>query len=73
VGGWKILVMKKEHKHSSQSSARPQPLEEDPFYGHSGWVVAEMKRMVSQEERRDSQHRGKTIRRPVHVGRTMGS
>lgn len=46
---------------------------EDPFYGHSEWVDPEMKRMVSQEERRTAQHAGKTVRRPGRVARTMGS
>lgn len=49
------------------------PMEEDPLYGHSEWVEPEIKHMVSQEERRDSRHSGKTIKRPDHVGRTMGS
>ena len=77
--------MKTKHKHSSKSSADPQPmramspremispLDEDPLYGHSEWVEPEMKHMVSQEERRGSRHSGKTIKRPAHVGRTMGS
>jgi len=48
-------------------------MDEDPLYGHSEWVDPEMKHTVSQEERRGSQHSGKTIRRPQHVARTMGS
>jgi hypothetical protein len=68
-----MVVMKKQQKQNSQSSARPQPMDEDPFYGHAEWVDAGMKQVVSQEERRGSQHRGKTIRRPQHVARTMGS
>ena len=48
-------------------------MDEDPLYGHSEWVEPEMKHMVSQEERRGSRHSGKTIKRPEHVGRTMGS
>jgi hypothetical protein len=51
----------------------PQTAGEDPFYGHSEWVDPEMKQAVSQEERRLSRHRGKTIRRPQGVARTMGS
>ena len=46
---------------------------EDPFYGHSGWVDPEIKQTVSQEQRRMSQHSGKTIRRPQGVARSMGS
>ena len=77
--------MKAKRKHSSKSSSDPQPmrpmppremmspLEEDPLFGHSEWVDPEMKHMVSQEERRGSRHRGKTIKRPAMVGRTMGS
>ena len=77
--------MKTKHKQRSKSSADPQPmqpepgqgmmspLEEDPLFGHSEWVDPEMKHMVSQEERRGSRHRGKTIKRPAMVGRTMGS
>ena len=77
--------MKTKHKHSSKSSADPQPMgpmapreitdpmDADPLYGHSGWVEPEMKQMVSQEERRGSHHSGKTIKRPAHVSRTMGS
>ena len=48
-------------------------MDEDPFYGHSEWVDAELKHAVSQEERRAPRHSGKTIKRPAHVGRTMGS
>ena len=51
----------------------PGPAPEDPFYGHSGWVDPELKQAVSQEERRMSRHRGKTIRRPLGIARTMGS
>ena len=73
--------MKTTHKQSSKSSAGPQPMPshdpvpamEDPFYGHAGWVDPEMKHMVSQEERRGSRHSGRTIKRPAHIGRTMGS
>lgn len=46
---------------------------EDPFYGHSEWVDAELKQAVAQEERREAQHSGKTIRRPRKVSRTMGT
>jgi hypothetical protein len=77
--------MKAKRKHSSKSSSDPQPMrpmppremmsamDEDPLYGHSEWVDPEMKHTVSQEERRGSQHSGKTIRRPQHVARTMGA
>ncbi len=77
--------MKTKRKHSSKSSAHPQsmgpmspreiifPTDEDPLFGHSEWVDPEIKHMVSQEERRGSHHSGKTIKRPAHVGRTMGS
>ena len=47
--------------------------EEDPFYGHSEWVSPEMKHTAAQEERRASQHSGKTIKRPHKVTRTMGA
>lgn len=67
------MEMKKQQKHSSHSPAQPQPMYEDPFYGHSEWVDAGMKQTVSQEERRMPRHRGKTIRRPENVARTMGS
>lgn len=46
---------------------------EDPFYGHSEWVDAELKHAVAQEDRREAQHSGKTIRRPRKVARTMGT
>jgi len=64
--------MKTKQKPHSHSSLDPLPME-DPFYGHSGWVDPEIKQTVSQEQRRQSQHRGKTIRRPQGVARTMGS
>jgi hypothetical protein len=64
--------MKTKNKQSSHSPIDPQPME-DPFYGHSGWVDPEIKQTVSQEQRRMSQHSGKTIRRPQGVARTMGS
>ena len=66
-------MMKKQQKHSSHSPAQPQPMYEDPFYGHSEWVDAELKQAVAQENRRESQHSGKTIRRPHKVARTMGT
>ena len=69
----KMAGMKKQQKHSSHSSAPPQPMDEDPFYGHSEWVDAEMKQAVAQENRREGQHSGKTIRRPRKLARTMGS
>jgi hypothetical protein len=47
-------------------------MEEDPFYGHPEWVDPEMKHTAAQEQRRSSQHRGKTIKRPDQVMRTMG-
>jgi len=77
--------MKTKRKHSSKSSADPQPMhpmppremmspmEEDPFYGHSEWGEPEMKQMVAQEARRMSQHCGKTTRRPKALARTMGT
>ena len=70
--GAKMRVMKTKRKQHTNPSADPQPME-DPFYGHSEWVDAGMKQTVSQEERRMPRHRGKTIRRPEHVARTMGS
>jgi len=48
-------------------------MDEDPFYGHAEWVGAEMKQAVAQEDRREAQHRGKTVQRPRKVARTMGS
>jgi hypothetical protein len=68
-----MRVMKKPNKHSSHSSAQPRPTSEDPFYADSGWFDAGLKQTVAQEERRDAQHSGKTIRRPQKVARTMGS
>ena len=47
-------------------------MEQDPFYGHSGWVDPEIKHTAAQEHRRSSQHSGKTIKRPTNVTRTMG-
>jgi len=47
-------------------------MEEDPFDGHPEWVDPEMKRTAPQDQRRSSQHRGKTIKRPDQVMRTMG-
>lgn len=66
--------VKTKQKHmSSHSSAAPEPMmEEDPFYGHPEWVDPEMKHTAAQEQRRSSQHRGKTIKRPDQVMRTMG-
>jgi len=72
-GTGNMHVMKKQQKHSSHSTAQPQPMYEDPFYGHSEWVDAELKQAVAQENRREAQHSGKTIRRPHKVARTMGS
>jgi hypothetical protein len=65
--------MKTKRKQSSLSSPAPQPMYEDPFYGHSEWVDAELKHAVAQEDRREAQHSGKTIRRPRKVARTMGT
>ncbi len=69
---WMMREMKKPNKHSSHSSAQPQPTNEDPFYADSGWFDAGFKQTVAQEERRAAQHTGKTIRRPQKVARTMG-
>lgn len=66
-------AMKTQRSHSSPSSSQPQPMNEDPFYGHSEWVDPEMKQTVAQEERRSSQHAGKTIKRPKRVARTMSA
>ena len=75
--------MKTKGKDGSKSPSDPQPMhpmppremispmEEDALFGHPEWVDQEMKQMVSQEERRDSRHSGKTIKRPARVGRTM--
>jgi len=71
--GVKIALMKKQQKHSNHSSAQPEPMYEDPFYGHSEWVDPELKQAVAQENRREAQHSGKTIRRPHKVARTMGT
>lgn len=61
-------------KHNSKSSASiPDPMEQDPQYGHSEWVDPELKQAVAQEERRSSQHGGKTIKRPKRILRTMSS
>lgn len=65
--------MKQQSKHRSPAPAPPQPMDEDPFYGHAEWVGAEMKQAVAQEDRREAQHRGKTVQRPRKVARTMGS
>jgi hypothetical protein len=67
--------VKTKQKHmSSHSSPAPEPMtEQDPFYGHSEWVDSEMKHAAAQEQRRSSQHRGKTIKRPERVTRTMGA
>jgi hypothetical protein len=65
--------VKTTQKHSSHASPAPQPMEQDPFYGHSGWVDPQMKHTAAQENRRSSQHRGKTIKRPQQVTRTMGT
>jgi hypothetical protein len=73
AGVGSLLVMKKQQKHSSHSPAQPQPMYEDPFYGHSEWVDAGLKQAVAQENRREAQHSGKTIRRPHKVARTMGT
>ena len=73
AGARSLLVMKKQQKHSNHSSAQPEPMYEDPFYGHSEWVDAELKQAVAQENRREAQHSGKTIRRPRKVSRTMGT
>lgn len=73
AGAGSLLVMKKQQKHTSHSPAQPQPMYEDPFYGHSEWVDAELKQAVAQENRREAQHSGKTIRRPRKVARTMGT
>jgi hypothetical protein len=68
-----MRVMKKPSTHSSHASAKPRPVNADPFYGGSEWLDAELKQTVAQEDRRASQHSGKTIRRPQKVARTMGS
>lgn len=61
-------------KPSSKSCAPiPDPMEQDPQYGHSEWVDPEIKQAVAQEERRSSQHGGKTIKRPKRVMRTMST
>jgi hypothetical protein len=68
-----MCVMKKPSKHSTHSSAQPQPMNGDPFYDRSDWFDAALKQAIAQEDRREAQHAGKTIRRPHKVARTMGS
>ena len=62
-----------KHESSKPSSPIPDPMEQDPQYGHSEWVDPEMKQAVAQEERRSSQHGGKTIKRPKRIMRTMSA
>ena len=70
----KVIRVKTIKHHSSKSSdPTPDPMEQDPQYGHSEWVDPEMKQAVAQEERRSSQHGGKTIKRPKRVMRTMSA
>jgi hypothetical protein len=45
----------------------------DPFYDRSDWFDTGLKQTIAQEDRREAQHAGKTIRRPHKVARTMGS
>jgi len=68
-----IVCVKTKQNQESHAPSAPQPMERDPFYGHSEWVDAEMKRVAAQEHRRSSQHGGKTIKRPEYVTRTMGA
>jgi hypothetical protein len=62
-----------KHQSGKSSASIPDPMEQDPQYGHSEWVDPELKQAVAQEERRSSQHAGKTIKRPERVMRTMSS
>jgi hypothetical protein len=69
-----VAGVKTTKYHSTKSSAPvPDPMEQDPQYGHSEWVDPEIKQAVAQEERRSSQHAGKTIKRPKRIMRTMSS
>ena len=68
-----MCVMKKPSKHSTHSSAQPQSMNRDPFYGRSDWFDTGLKQTIAQEDRREAQHAGKTIRRPRKVARTMVS
>jgi hypothetical protein len=68
-----IVFVKTKQNQECHAPSAPQPVERDPFYGHSEWVDAEMKRVTAQEHRRSSQHGGKTIKRPEYVTRTMGA
>jgi hypothetical protein len=45
----------------------------DPFHDDTDWLDAELKQTIAQEDRREAQHAGKTIRRPHKVARTMAS
>lgn len=62
-----------KHQGSKSSAPIPDPMDQDPQYGHSEWVDPEMKQALAQEERRSSQHAGKTIKRPRRVVRTMSA
>lgn len=62
-----------KHHDLKSPAPIPDPMEQDPQYGHSEWVDPELKQAVAQEERRSSQHAGKTIKRPKRVMRTMSS
>jgi hypothetical protein len=68
-----MCVMKKPSKHSTHSSAQHQSMNRDPFYDRSDWFDTGLKQTIAQEDRREAQHAGKTIRRPHKVARTMGS
>ena len=68
-----MRVMKKPSKHSTHSSAQPQPMTRDPFHDDTDWLDAELKQTIAQEDRREAQHAGKTIRRPHKVARSMAS
>jgi hypothetical protein len=62
-----------KHQSGKSSASIPDPMEQDPQYGHSEWVDPELKQAVAQEERRSPRHAGKTIKRPERVMRTMSS
>lgn len=62
-----------KHHNDKSYAPIPDPMEQDPQYGHSEWVDPELKQAVAQEERRTSRHAGKTIKRPRRVARTMSA
>jgi len=66
--------MKRTMHHSGTPSLlSADPLERESEYAHAEWFDPAMKQAVAQEERRSSQHAGKTIQRPRRVTRTMSA